>query len=68
MNGTEDVFFPMSAVVFIIIFPNSSVCVHHLHFTDALWPTGKYINNSRGLAATLHEKLHLPLPEQLGCQ
>ncbi len=45
----------------------SSVCDCHLHSTDALRPSGKYTNNSGGLAPTPHEKLYLPLPEQHGC-
>lgn len=47
-----------------INFPYFSVHNRGLCSTDDLRPFGKHTNNSGRLAAALHEKLYLPLPEQ----
>lgn len=47
--------------------PHCSAHVCSLHSPDDLRPFGEHANNPGRLAATLHEELHVPLPEQHGC-
>lgn len=45
-----------------------SLCDSDLHLTDDIWPAWEHINHPGSLAPPTHEKFHVPVPQQHGCQ